>query len=190
MWECNFHSKDVPLICKAIGFWKDVIISWAQYNYHKPKEEQDILSQVIWINSYLRIKGKPFFWLEVYDQGLIYFRDMIVAENLATYALMLEKFEHFPILKYDTLISCIPVEWNQVLRHNNESDIYYVQTSRYQELMDEDRIANYVYSRLISSTKLAEDRLVLLNKNLHKGINTDEYLSCIKSIYVSTKISK
>ena len=34
-WRANFSVNDVKNVCNSQGFWKDMIESWAEYNFHK-----------------------------------------------------------------------------------------------------------------------------------------------------------
>ena len=69
IWRCRLEQEDVELLKTSNIFWKDVLKSWCKYNFScKYKEE----NQIIWYNSLIRIKNKPFFWKDVYCRGLKY----------------------------------------------------------------------------------------------------------------------
>ena len=42
-----------------------------------PQSEHDILSQALWNNKYILIKGKPIFFLEFYQKGINTINDLI-----------------------------------------------------------------------------------------------------------------
>ena len=62
LWECNFHTDDVKYACKAKGVWLSVIKAWATFHYESPSSKNEVMNQVMWFNSHLRVKGKPFMW--------------------------------------------------------------------------------------------------------------------------------
>ncbi len=37
-------------------FWTDVLKSWCEYNYNNPNDRFSVLEQIIWFNSFIRIK--------------------------------------------------------------------------------------------------------------------------------------
>ena len=37
-WCCNYAKQDVDQVCQARGFWRDVVMDWADFNYHNEVE--------------------------------------------------------------------------------------------------------------------------------------------------------
>ena len=56
VWQCNICESDVKFVTKN-PFWADVLRVWSKINY---KDELS-KSQVIWLNSMIKINGKTHF---------------------------------------------------------------------------------------------------------------------------------
>ena len=52
-WYCNFNEQDIKHICKASGFWLDVITYWANFNFHEVNDIHTLLKQRLWLNSHI-----------------------------------------------------------------------------------------------------------------------------------------
>ena len=60
LWKASIRKDDEKLYLKP-GFWFDVMLAWASYNYEYPNCKTKILKQQIWANSiYANKEGKPF----------------------------------------------------------------------------------------------------------------------------------
>ena len=56
IWRCNLKKDDVKLLFKT-SFWTDVLEAWTILNFeHTVEKRDDILNQIIWNNSLLRIE--------------------------------------------------------------------------------------------------------------------------------------
>ena len=65
IWQCNTNEKDIHTITSN-PFWMDVLKAWARINFD---HNGPILTQIIWFNSHIRIKDKPFFWKQPFQKG-------------------------------------------------------------------------------------------------------------------------
>ena len=52
-WYCNFNEQDIKHICKASGFWLDVITYWANFNFHEVNDIHTLLKQRLQLNSHI-----------------------------------------------------------------------------------------------------------------------------------------
>ena len=67
IWRCSIAPEDVVNIRIKNQFWRDTLKSWCEYNFFY---EVRIENQLIWYNSRIRVKEKPFFWGDSYKHGL------------------------------------------------------------------------------------------------------------------------
>ena len=70
-----------------------------------------IINQVLWYNSKIRFKGKPFIWNNWVERGLIYVKDLY--DNQGNPRTAAELGVNW--LEFKTLIRCIPREWFEII---------------------------------------------------------------------------
>ena len=62
IWQCNLKSDDVCMLFGHCEFWRDVLYVWAEINYSEPEDQNEILNQILWYNSNIRIADKPIYY--------------------------------------------------------------------------------------------------------------------------------
>ena len=76
LWKANIRKDDLKLYLK-LGFWFDVMLAWASYNYEYPNNKTKILKQ-IWANLiYVNIEGKPFVNTRAIHAGFFVIKEII-----------------------------------------------------------------------------------------------------------------
>ena len=58
-WECNLKAIHVIKTFNLEGFCHNVIEAWCEYNFDEPNMAIKVCSQIIWLNSCVKIKGMP-----------------------------------------------------------------------------------------------------------------------------------
>ena len=71
-WECNLNVLDVKRLGCASQFWEDVMTAWCEYNFKNPTSDNQKANQIIWYNSFIKIKNDLVFYKNWYSQGIIY----------------------------------------------------------------------------------------------------------------------
>ena len=121
LWDCNINYTDIDLIITKNSFWKDVLGSWAKYNFIIPHDANTISQQVIWFNSHLRIANKPFFFKKAFQNGVIRIKD-ILNENGAflAYDDFVANFGNsLNFIQYCSILHAIPQNWRILLQEND-----------------------------------------------------------------------
>ena len=63
IWRCNLKEADVPkLFVNKNNFSVQTLQAWCKVNYGWAQTKADIMNQIIWFNSDLRIQGRPVWW--------------------------------------------------------------------------------------------------------------------------------
>ena len=109
IWRCSINPEHVSQLKIGNQFWQDVLKSWANYNYYTCSR---IENQIIWYNSNMMIGGKLTFWKDMYQKGLRYVHQLFTQCRLKTAEEMKQEFT-LPLLRYNSLVSCIPKEWKE-----------------------------------------------------------------------------
>ena len=156
IWRCSLHPKDVNKMGIQNEFWRDVLQSWCTFNYYYLRRTDN---QLIWYNSEIRIKGKPFFWRDVYIRGLKYVFQLFENNQFKSFDQVQHEYG-LTRLRFNSLKAAIPKEWKMfflshqpmisympVMMHN--FDCFKVQGAK---------VSSMVYKYL------QDDRMLLHNK--------------------------
>ena len=109
IWRCSLHPQDVGSLKIRNEFWQDVLECWGEYNYYKnPRWE----NQLIWYNSRIKIGGKPFFWRNVYQQGLVFIHQLFEKGKMKTFDKLKSEFG-LNQLRTNSLKTAIPKDFKQ-----------------------------------------------------------------------------
>ena len=57
-WYLNVKKEDMYDCCNPVGYWKDVMLAWCEYNFHEVENINQLLQQRIWYNSHIKIGNK------------------------------------------------------------------------------------------------------------------------------------
>lgn len=47
-WMCNLNHTDVRALVGP-GFWQDVALAWSNYNYHDPRDKEEVVKEFLWL---------------------------------------------------------------------------------------------------------------------------------------------
>jgi len=84
--KCNFTSvKTFPIITRLSEFYQHVFISFNMCKYKKAKKnDDDILSEVVWGNEMFMYKGKCLYEKGWIESGIMYVKDLIIDGSFIT----------------------------------------------------------------------------------------------------------
>ena len=130
-WECNITPKDTKLLedpdnGKPTLFWKEILNSWCEFNYHDPQNCENVKNQVIWYNSYLKRGNKLYLNRKAYESGIKKIADICNDKNdFYDYNTIITLYGNcINWLDYQGLIASIPDHWKFFLHKDNLIDTY------------------------------------------------------------------
>ena len=106
----------------ASEFWAGVMSAWAMYHY-KPVEQKVTTSStdfLLWMDSNIRIDGKPVHWRKPIEQGLMYVSQLycdgkfITHEEASRYGLS--------VMEFNSLKCAIPREYREQIQEGVTSE--------------------------------------------------------------------
>ena len=109
IWRVTLLREDVRQLNLGPEFWRDVLESWCEYNFHT---DFRIENQLIWYNSHIRIQNKPFFWKDVYQKGLRLVSQLFENQQFKSEEQVFNQYG-LSSLRYNSLKVAIPTSWKQ-----------------------------------------------------------------------------
>ena len=111
----SIASKDVDVLSPNLPwFWRDVMLSWSEVSYDCPLDKNETLDQNLWLNSNIRIGGKPIWNKKAYEAGMCTVRDIFDPQihQLLTYDKVISKYGNcINFITYRGLTEALPQMW-------------------------------------------------------------------------------
>ena len=107
IWRCRLNENDIKCIGIKEDFWQDVLKAWSSYNYYVNFR---IENQILWYNSRIKIRGKPFLWGDNRQKGLMFVHQLFEDMKYKSEELVFEQYG-LTVLRYNSLKTAIPKEW-------------------------------------------------------------------------------
>ena len=117
IWRCNLSPKDVKYFCE-VPFWQDVLTAWCMYNYEETTSPQ---MQFLWLNSQIRVMGRPILWKGPYEKGLKYVSQIQSTIQLSVAENLCQKFG-ISQMQTNMLLSALPMSWRKEIMQPNFND--------------------------------------------------------------------
>ena len=77
IWHCNLNVQDIRRSFDNDLYWVQVLSNWSTINYHQLGNKNEVMSQIIWWNSNIKINHKPIMWKNWYEKGIICIEDIV-----------------------------------------------------------------------------------------------------------------
>ena len=166
IWRCNISPEDVNSLKFNNQFWKDVLISWSEYNYY---QEARIENQILWYNSRIKVHGQTVFWRDCYQKGLIYVHQLFEERKFKNNEQLSEQYS-LTTLRINSLKSAICKEWKNFFQLFEKQQYMPLPPHTYDRILQQDKsLSKEVYSFL------AEDIIILHNKYIKWKEDLEDY---------------
>ena len=150
MWNCNLNKADlINLFPRVKGaFWREVLEAWCIYNFHTPVSTQQVLTQNLWFNSFIKVQNMVIFYRNWYEGGITTIVDLLNENgSLMTYEQFSDKYTDVTVnrLTYYGVLSAIPRHWKQLLL---DRDIHHPLNTRQltEKLLSMDKVCKETYN--------------------------------------------
>ena len=119
--ECNYDLKYLKLDL-PIQFYKDALSIWQIINQHTPENKEQILSEILWNNRFIKIQDLSIYYHSWHTAGVTRVRDIFCENNFLTFDDFCRKFAiKTNFLTYYGLCNAIPKNWIRLLKEFNPS---------------------------------------------------------------------
>ena len=118
-WQINIHKKDIKKWFDKDNFVTDVCQAWSEINYYVPKSKENIIRQVIWFNSNLKVNEQPLWLKDWYKCGLNTVGQLFDKGKPKKMEQIWNEFsKRINIIDYYKVLKAIPKEWSKILALN------------------------------------------------------------------------
>ena len=156
LWRCTIHPEDVSTLgCKS-DFWASVITSWSQFNrFYSFRVE----NQLLWYNSFIKVKGRIVMWKDCYVRGLRYVHQLFENQKFKEDWRVWEEYG-LTQLRYNSLKCAIPKEWRDFFQEHQKSLFFPLPPHNFDVVIQDQYkgLSNTVYKFI------SEDVLLIHNK--------------------------
>ena len=115
MLQCNLNIQDSQLLVAEIknNFVRDVYKSWFFYSFIEKGLENEG-NKMIWFNSNIRIQNEPIFIKQLYEKGIVTFKDLLNDGKVMSFIELKNKYDvNINFVTYYGLLSAIPRNWKE-----------------------------------------------------------------------------
>ena len=195
IWECNIHVNDVKDVIQCECFWSDVLKIWSKYHFFEPQNRNDILNQIIWYNSKIRV-GKKIMPInkKAIGIGILYIRDLISeAGKFLTHNEICTLFGEEMRTEWLWLTQvkkALPVLWISTLNEkvgcqDKESESTGIDTLNYNNVIVAKKCSALVYSTIKNMDVVDMSKYgVKLFQNWGEEYNEEEFLNEFRLIKI------
>ena len=191
LWECQLKEKkeieQVIKINELSEFWKQVVTHWFQLTWKQEKEfmVNEIMYQVIWYNSHIRVGGKLLKPCTIKDNNVKYVKDLISDDG--KWHSYHEYGSSLSWLHHKSICEAIPKQWVEKIRLNNAPIIKPV--TIFETLSKAKKPAKIIYELIIKNVDYVKSIFEKIKKDIDVR-EYDVYKKGFDNIYKVTNVTK
>ena len=154
IWNCSLKRDDVRYL-ETSPFWSQVLEAWADF-----KEITGLATPpnkiVLWLNSDIRIRNRPFCWKRNIERGLLYVSQLISNGRFISARKAYDDF-NLSIMEYNAILSAIPVKLKNLLKNQTVLDHRECDgPTPYDMYKERDKLSAYAYGLFIKDKDCRE----------------------------------
>ena len=189
-WSCTINLTDIELVVSDMPpFWADVVRAWFYFTWQtcQIKMRNDVLQQIIWFNSNIKVNNKWLSKISAIESGLLRVRDIVDTNgNFIPYNQLTGDVKvQLTWLDYAQICSAIPQNWTKLMKDKvdvqEHVNIYEFMSNHINKKV------TYVYNKLTDQNDSFEASLTKLNKIIK--VEREEYLKAFRQIPVLTNVT-
>lgn len=188
---CNIKVDDINVVSSHASFWRQVLYAWCLYNFTMPDTVEQIMGQVIWFNSHIRIADVPFCNYNAWHQNLVYVSDLFSPDGVPrTHNEIISKHGNcITWLEHMQIIAAIPHEWKEKMLQANDA-IQPEFSITFAQLTQNHKISNIVYNKFIFYPEVTQKASLKWSTRLNCNIDCNKLNKMFKNIVTTTIATK
>ena len=124
LWSCSLNTRDAVKIFSTNHFWGDVLTVWTKYSYQLPTQKREVLEEILWLNSNIRVRNTPVYYRDFVQAGITKISDIYVMNRFLSLQELVQRYSlSVPFTVYGGLLKAIPKEWKKLLKDPKEGPL-------------------------------------------------------------------
>ena len=188
--QTNVTKKDLSTYLNNESIWFDVWKAWSFYSYQEEiSNYKEILNQLLWFNSSIKIENKVVFFKDWYIAGIHYIYDIvdIMTGRFHSFDVIVTNFNLNPNkrLQYYQLISAIPKTWKDCIKTNScQAEFEFVDIKG--QVLVKTQLCKILYWEMIYNKKIPDTSKVKWEIDLNSTIDDSTWENIRYMPYVLT----
>ena len=171
-------------------FRADVLKSWCAFNFYHQKRVEN---QYIWYNSWIRIKGCPFFWRDTYNKGLKFVYQLFRNQSFKSFEEVKIEFGLTP-MRFNSLKAAIPADWKDFFVSTSSAQYHPIAPHSYDTycLAGAINLSRKVYAFLNGDELLLHNKYLKWKEEIGQSFSEGilDFISKHNHIYKVTNVPK
>jgi hypothetical protein len=116
--EYNMEHTDYPKY--KDNFYNSIFQTWATLHNRQPNTYDQVLTEIIWNNSSIRVGQNMVYYDDWIQKGIIYVQDLLNKQGdiMTRHELISNSGIQLKPLQYEMIKSAIPVKWKNIIKTN------------------------------------------------------------------------
>ena len=113
VFECNFDTRDLNLTSHVPSIYWNILTVWQELHSKNPSTTMEYLPKIIWNNRFIRIYGKPVFYLSWHRKGVTKIHHLLNERGSFLSKPVLQRKYGLSVnfLTYNGILAAVPVNW-------------------------------------------------------------------------------
>ena len=149
IWMMNIDPKQILKQINLPKIFEDIAEEWAKISFTNPTNKEEILTQYLWYNQFLKIGNTVQFYQDLNSCGITQVRDIYCIKEKRLFKLdeIIEIYgPNFNYMHYMSIINAVPKKWLSTLKKSNEIS---VTETMLETSIRSPRITKWVYQQKI-----------------------------------------
>lgn len=151
-------NKMESIIQKASSFLMEALQSWLHFQYYPPEKAEDILQQILWLNSNILSGGKVIFFKQMFIKGITFVNDIVNEKHqILSYKQLRDRYgEVCTTQQYNQLTSSLSSRWKQKIKTSSDSNLVCRPNIKQNKWINQTKINKEIYKFYLHTDKLVE----------------------------------
>ena len=182
IWTCNIDVRHIKKMFPT-SFWRDVLIAWSKINHHEVNTVQQMISQTIWLNSNLKIKGSPYIIPKLVKEGLMEISQLCDEQGKFLDVDTLARWYNTNVMTINSIIASIPKKWKRMIE---QTGITTVMQNNYEKYKNVKKISAVYYKLTNVNNEIMYNSYERWVKNTKLVMEFEEFEKAMGDIYKIT----
>ena len=197
--ECNLHCKDVRYIVEDTPIWLAIMQAWTKYSFYKPETINEIATQKLWYNSWIRSQNRPIRYRKLQQAGVDRICDIydFADKRFKTFQEIQYDYgnEVGTFLEYNVLVAAIPEYWKKTLKQEKIKLLDIREDSERENLLNnlcqQSKVSKFMYTKILEKNhNIPDGARIIWNDRLNIQLQPEQWEKIRVDSYYLTIVTK